>query len=100
MPALREKKTVNVKGISFYDPKAGKVVRTKPRAWINKLVLDEMPYPAWDLFPVDQFKPDIRLLGSSKRDKNAEVQALPLLSLGGVPGIHVLLSSKSEIYRR
>ncbi|MAN23650.1 MAG: hypothetical protein CME10_05225 [Gemmatimonadetes bacterium] len=83
---LREKKTtVNVEGISFYDPKAGKVVRTKPRAWINKLVLDEMPYPAWDLFPVDQFKPDIRLLGSSKRDKNAEVQALPLLSSRGCP---------------
>ena len=74
-----------IKGLSYPDPKSGKMVKTAKRQWIDKGVLDEMPYPAWDVFPVDQFKPDIRLQGASRVDAGAEVQALPLLASRGCP---------------
>jgi anaerobic magnesium-protoporphyrin IX monomethyl ester cyclase len=75
----------DVKGITYLDEATGKAVRTQTRPWIEKGILDEMPYPAWDIFPVERFKPDIRLLGKTKLNKNADVQALPLLSSRGCP---------------
>ncbi|MBI3125987.1 MAG: cobalamin B12-binding domain-containing protein [Candidatus Tectomicrobia bacterium] len=78
--------TSNVKGISYRNV-FGQIIHNPDRPWIDKMSLDEMPYPAWDLFPVDQFRPDIRLQapGSKKRIHDEGVQALGILATRGCP---------------
>lgn len=75
-----------VAGIS-YRSLLGQVVRNPDRPWIDKESLDEMPYPAWDLFPVEQFRPDIRLQlpGVTKWRSEEGVQALSILATRGCP---------------
>lgn len=50
------KKLEKVMGISYLDK--GEVVTTAPRDYIHNL--DDLPYPAWDLFPLDKYKTDPR----------------------------------------
>ena len=88
-----------IKGIS-YRAADGKVVKTPKREWIDRIALDKMPYPAWDLFPVDQFKPDIRLQGASSVNKGAQVQALPILASRGCPHACTFCSPVNTIGRR
>jgi radical SAM superfamily enzyme YgiQ (UPF0313 family) len=75
-------------------------VKTPRREWIDRIELDKMPYPDWKLFPVDQFKPDIRLQGASKVNKTAQVQALPILSSRGCPHACTFCSPVNTIGRR
>jgi len=87
MEALRDgRDTSKIPGIS-YRSLFGQVIRNADRPWIDKFSLDEMPYPAWDLFPVEQFRPDIRLQSpdSRKRKFDEGVQALPILATRGCP---------------
>jgi radical SAM superfamily enzyme YgiQ (UPF0313 family) len=100
MQALRDGKPVeNIAGISYLAGN-GEVVRTPKRAWIPTESLDDMPIPAWDLFPVDQFRPDIRLQGGSKMDHAAQVQALPILASRGCPHACTFCSPVNTIGRR
>jgi magnesium-protoporphyrin IX monomethyl ester (oxidative) cyclase len=100
MLALREGKSVeSIKGISYLDHD-GRVVKTPRREWIERIELDKMPYPAWDLFPVHQFKPDIRMLGGTKANKAAQVQALPILASRGCPQACTFCSPVNTIGRR
>jgi anaerobic magnesium-protoporphyrin IX monomethyl ester cyclase len=73
-----------VEGISFLDSK-GQYHKNPSRKYITGLELDELPYPAWELFPVDQFKPDIRLDHGSGKHKDTDVQVLPILATRGCP---------------
>ena len=85
METLRDRRdTSGILGISYRDA-SGNTVKTPKRPWIEQIALDDMPYPAWDLFPVDQFRPDIRLQGKLKRNEEAEVEALPILASRGCP---------------
>ena len=86
-----------IKGITYQDKKTGRAVKTQKRDWIDKLELDKMPYPAWELFPVDMFKPDIRLLGKGQLNKKAQVQALPVVSSRGCPFNCTFCSPKNSI---
>lgn len=100
MKAIREGRDISaIKGISYLDD-SGEVIKTSKREWIDKIALNEMPYPAWELFPVDMFKPDIRLQGKTKLSKTAEVQALPILASRGCPHQCTFCSPINTIGRR
>ncbi|OGP71525.1 MAG: hypothetical protein A2Y80_02460 [Deltaproteobacteria bacterium RBG_13_58_19] len=60
----------------------GQVVVTAKGETIDNL--DDLPYPAWDLFPVEKFMPDARLTRKAKIG-HGEVQALPILASRGCP---------------
>ena len=49
--------TKEVKGISYFDKEQSKVIKTPTRSWINVTSLENMPYPAWEIFPVYLKKP-------------------------------------------
>ncbi len=98
--ALRDKNDTNqIEGISYLGP-SGNIVKTPKRTWIHQLALDEMPYPAWDLFPVEQFKADIRMQGTLKFNDNSEIEALPILSSRGCPYNCSFCSPVNTIGRR
>ena len=100
MEAIRDDQPVErVAGIS-YVAVDGDVIRTPKREWIARQDLDAMPYPAWDLFPVGQFKPDIRLIGGSTMNRAAQVQALPILASRGCPHACTFCSPVNTIGRR
>jgi anaerobic magnesium-protoporphyrin IX monomethyl ester cyclase len=100
MRALREgRAAADIKGLS-YRTGDGRVVKTQRREWIDRMELDKMPYPAWDLFPVGQFRPDIRLQGASEVNKAAQVQALPILASRGCPHACTFCSPVNTIGRR
>lgn len=98
MQAVRSGARVDsIKGISFLAPD-GRVTKTPRREWIDRIELDKMPYPAWDLF--DQFRPDIRAQGMSHVNKAAQVQALPILASRGCPRACTFCSPVNTIGRR
>jgi len=100
MRALRDRRETHaIQGISYLDS-PGNVVKTPRRDWIHQMALDEMPYPAWDLFPVEQFKPDIRLQGKLRPSDKAEVEALPILASRGCPYNCTFCSPINTIGRR
>ncbi|MBI4971286.1 MAG: radical SAM protein [Candidatus Omnitrophica bacterium] len=100
MQALRDGKDVSgIKGISYRNFN-GAVIKTGKREWIDKLDLNTMPYPAWDLFPVEMFRPDIRLQGRTKVATSAHVQALPILASRGCPNQCTFCSPVNTIGRR
>jgi len=90
------KDTKNILGISYLDPHTGNVVKTSKRPWITKEDLMSMPLPAWELFPVDQFLPDIRLQ-THREDENSEVQVLPIIASRGCPFNCTFCSPKNSI---
>jgi Fe-S oxidoreductase len=89
----------SIKGISYLAVD-GRVLKTPRREWIDRIELDKMPYPSWDLFPVDQFRPDIRLQGTSRVNNAADVQALPILASRGCPHACTFCSPVNTIGRR
>lgn len=98
MEALRDGKAVTaIQGITYFDPAAQAAVKTPKRGWINDASLDDMPLPAWDLFPVEQFQPDIRLLGGHQSNQAAQVQALPIVASRGCPFNCSFCSPKNSI---
>ncbi len=100
MQALRDRLDPSgILGISYLDS-SGNIVKTPKRSWINQMALDQMPYPAWDLFPVEQFKPDIRLQGRLKPNEEGEVEALPILASRGCPYNCSFCSPVNTIGRR
>src|SRR5687767_4421621 len=100
MRALRDgSDPTGIHGTSYLDSD-GQVAKAPRRAWIERGELDAMPYPAWDLFPVDQFKPDIRLMGTSTVNRSALVQALPILASRGCPHACTFCSPVNTIGRR
>lgn len=101
MQTLRDgKDTSKIFGISYRDKLSGSIIKTGKRPWIQQIALDDMPYPAWELFPVEQFRPDIRLQGTLKFDEDAEVQALPILASRGCPYNCSFCSPVNTIGRR
>lgn len=48
-----DKKFDSILGLAYRD-KEGKVVRTSPRPFISDL--DSIPFPAWDLLPLDKYR--------------------------------------------
>jgi len=76
LDAFENKKSLSsVNGIAYLDD--GRLVLTKPQELIKDL--DSLPYPAWDLFPMDYYSL-IRLphIGNNKR-------AFPVLTSRGCP---------------
>ncbi len=74
-----------IRGISFLNNQ-GAVTRTSKRDYMDSSIISKLPYPAWELFPVDQFKPDIRLQLKKLKKKNTNgIVALPVLATRGCP---------------
>jgi radical SAM superfamily enzyme YgiQ (UPF0313 family) len=56
--ALRDNKPMTgIKGLSYLDNN-GRVVHNEQRPFIENL--DDLPFPAWDIFPLDDYKTDPR----------------------------------------
>jgi radical SAM superfamily enzyme YgiQ (UPF0313 family) len=54
LEALENKRDVSkIKGISYLE--GGKLVKTEERELIKEENLDSVPFPAWDLFPIDYY---------------------------------------------
>jgi magnesium-protoporphyrin IX monomethyl ester (oxidative) cyclase len=71
--ALRENKDINeVKGIAFL--KDGVLVKTPPRPFIEDL--DTIPFPAWDLLPIEKYDTPFHI-GGGKR--------MPVIGSRGCP---------------
>lgn len=51
---VESKRFKNVKGI-IYRKSGNKIIRTKPRPLMTEKELDELPYPAWDLLPLNAY---------------------------------------------
>ncbi|MBL7800015.1 MAG: cobalamin-dependent protein [Chitinophagales bacterium] len=66
----------NVKGIVFKDDQ-GKCIHTEKRNRIK--TLDEIPYPAWDLLPVEAYQENNMVYGVTKE------RSLPILASRGCP---------------
>ncbi len=64
-----------------YRGESGKIIINKPACPIEDL--DSIPYPAWDLFPLEQYKG--RLVTNFNRKLNIPVLEIPVLSLRGCP---------------
>ncbi|MFC1888882.1 B12-binding domain-containing radical SAM protein, partial [Thermodesulfobacteriota bacterium] len=77
----------SVQGISFFDGQ--RAVRNPDRPFIEPL--DSIPFPAWDLFPLELYKPCAEVLPGGKRH-------LPLLTSRGCP-YHCIFCSQ-EMGRR
>ena len=75
-----------VKGLSFR--KDGQIVHTEPRPLIEDL--DELPFPAWDLFPLENYHSDPR---TEVFPGETEMQ---LLTTRGCPNACTFCSSRTE----
>jgi len=64
-----------IKGIGF--KKNGKIIQTPPRSLID--YLDEIPFPAWDLFPMDIY------LKSSKLGFDGSIKSMNMITSRGCP---------------
>lgn len=76
----------NVKGISFKSNDA--VVNTPSRPYVEDL--DTIPFPAWDLFPMDKYRTDPR---SEVKGSAVEVK---ILATRGCPNQCTFCSSRTE----
>jgi len=71
--ALREGTDVSqVRGIAYMDN--GRMVRTEPREFISDL--DSLPFPAWDLLPIELYKMPLHVVGGER---------LPIVGSRGCP---------------
>jgi len=68
-----------VRGIVYR--KNGKIIRNKQRELIKDI--DSLPYPAWDLFPLEQYRGRTILSLGEKKYEN--ILELPILSTRGCP---------------
>jgi len=76
---LKKFDLINVKGIVYR--KNGRIIRNKPRELIKDI--DSLPYPAWDLFPLEQYRG--RTILSLGEKKHENILELPILSTRGCP---------------
>jgi radical SAM superfamily enzyme YgiQ (UPF0313 family) len=84
---LAENKPVkSIKGISFLEN--GELIRTEPRPFIENL--DELPFPDWDLFPLDKYRPDPR---TQLIPGQSEMQ---ILATRGCPNMCAFCSSHTD----
>lgn len=75
-----------VKGISFY--KNGKIFHNEQRPHIENL--DSLPFPAWDLFPLDKYSTDPRT------EVKKGVTEMQILATRGCPNQCTFCSSRTE----
>jgi radical SAM superfamily enzyme YgiQ (UPF0313 family) len=75
-----------IKGISYKIK--GQVISTGKRDKINDL--DSLPYPAWDLFPMNKYKNDPRT------EMKKDTMAVHILATRGCPNQCTFCSSRSE----
>ncbi len=68
-----------IDGIAFRS--GDKIILNKPRALIKEI--DDLPYPAWDLFPLDLYRGRTMISLGSTNDRR--VLELPILSIRGCP---------------
>lgn len=84
---LAENKSIkNVKGISFLEN--GQLIRTESRPFIENL--DELPFPEWDLFPLNKYASDPR---TQLIPGQSEMQ---ILATRGCPNMCAFCSSHTD----
>ncbi len=69
-----------IDGLAYRDDN-GEITVNKPACPIEDL--DSLPYPAWDLFPLEQYRG--RLVTNFNRKLNIPVLEIPVLSVRGCP---------------
>lgn len=86
--ALRDNKSVEgIKGLSYLNHK-GEVVNNELRPFIENL--DDLPFPAWDLFSLDKYKTDPRTdMVSGETD-------MIVLATRGCPNVCAFCSSHTD----
>jgi len=77
---VNEQAPSDIDGLA-YRTKNGDIVVNKPAYPIEDL--DSLPYPAWDLFPLEQYRG--RLVTNFNRKLNIPVLEIPVLSVRGCP---------------
>ncbi|MDI6591496.1 MAG: radical SAM protein [Patescibacteria group bacterium] len=87
--AIEEGKNFDsILGLSFL--KNGKIQHNPPRPFIKDL--DELPYPAWDLFPLEKYSSDPR---TAITRKSSKIQELQILASRGCPMQCTFCSSRT-----
>ena len=86
--ALRDNKSVEgIKGLSYLNQEK-EVIHNEPRPFIENL--DDLPFPAWDLFPLDKYKTDPRTeIVAGETD-------MLILATRGCPNVCAFCSSSTD----